>query len=447
MIKDNLTPLSVSQLNRKVRYFLEQDIGYIAVTGELSNLSRPISGHYYFTLKDDHAQLRCVFFNTHHDDYTKTLTDGQQVLVQGKLSLYETRGEYQLIIYQIRSHGLGELYQQFEKLKQKLSLLGLFEASRKKPLLRFPKGIAIITSGTGAALQDILTTITRRYPLACLYIYPCEVQGKNAAASIIKALAQAHTDRHADVIILARGGGSIEDLWPFNNEQLAIAISNSSIPIVSGIGHETDFTIADFVADLRAATPTAAAEAATPDKAELLPYLEHCLKRLYIAVKRLLLKASWQIKHCETLLSSPQHAIANYWQSLDYLERGLRQAILKQFHIEQYQLGNMISRLHTQDPRLSLQHTQLKLKMLHQKLHQNMETIFHRFNHIFQKNKALLPALNPYATLERGYAIAMFKTHLLFSSQQVQVGDRISIKLAQGTLQCLVETVEDDHAQ
>ena len=260
------TILTVSQLNRHVRTYLEYEMGEVCVAGEISNLSKPASGHFYFTLKDATAQVRCVFFrNRHVGAASRGLQNGQQVVARGKLSLYEARGDYQLIVEQLDEAGQGDLYRQFELLKVKLAALGLFDAARKKPLPRIPDCIGVITSSTGAALHDILTTLGRRFPLIPVIVYPSDVQGKQAAPQLINALQRANRERRCDVLVLARGGGSIEDLWAFNDEYLAHAIANSSIPVVSGVGHETDVTIADFVADLRAATPTAAAEAVVPD--------------------------------------------------------------------------------------------------------------------------------------------------------------------------------------
>lgn len=323
----DLPALTVSQLNRQIRFWLENDVGEVAVLGELSNLSKPNSGHFYFTLKDASAQLRCVYFRNYHSLESRHFKDGQQVLAQGKLSLYEARGDYQLIVHSLSDAGLGELYRQFEALKAKLQSQGLFDAGRKKEVPRFPSIIGVITSSTGAALQDILTTLARRYPLATVKVYASEVQGKEASKQLIRAIDKANHDNQVDVLILARGGGSIEDLWAFNNEQLALAISNSQIPIVTGIGHETDFTIADFVADLRAATPTAAAEAVTPNQLELITALQ-LLERRAISLmgqftqhKQLLLSSKM------AKILSPQQLIAKHWQAIDFLERQLYQSM------------------------------------------------------------------------------------------------------------------------
>ncbi len=235
LIKDPI--LTVSQLNKQIKHFLEQDIGIVNIEGELSNLSKPVSGHFYFTLKDTGAQIRCVFLkNRHLSPFSSQLKDGQHVIASGRLSLYEARGDYQLIIDHLSEAGLGRLYQQFETLKNKLHGEGLFAVERKKPLPVLPATIALITSTSGAAIQDILATLARRFPLAHVLVYPSEVQGTGAAGQLIKAIQRANIEQRGDVIILARGGGSMEDLWAFNDEQLARQIAASTIPIISGVG-------------------------------------------------------------------------------------------------------------------------------------------------------------------------------------------------------------------
>jgi exodeoxyribonuclease VII large subunit len=305
--------LTVTQLNRFIRHWLEQDLGEVRVEGEISNATHAASGHCYFTLKDAHAQLRCVYFRNRKRLTTPFVpANGQYVLIKGMLSIYEARGDYQLIVDDISETGLGPLHQAFLQLKAKLNTAGLFDIERKQSIPSLPRCIGIITSPKGAALHDILTTLKRRYPLAKTKLYPCEVQGNQASLQLINALTEANQQPQCDVLILARGGGSLEDLWPFNNEQLAYAIADSTIPSVTGIGHETDFTIADFVADFRAATPTAAAEKVTPDWTQLLQVFQHLKDRLQ---------------------QSMQRTIQSHWQNLDSLTRQLQQ--LCQRHLTQ----------------------------------------------------------------------------------------------------------------
>jgi len=438
-MKNETAPLTVTQLNRQVRSWLEQDLGIVRVLGELSNLSKPASGHLYFTLKDQNAQLRCVFFRNHHKHDSKQFADGQQVIAQGRLSLYEARGDYQLIVNDLLQTGLGELYQKFEELKAKLEQMGLFSAARKKPLPLFPSCIAVVTSGSGAALRDILSTLARRYPLAQVCIYPSEVQGKTAAQQLIRALNQANADNRAEVILLARGGGSIEDLWPFNDEQLAMTISRSRLPIVSGVGHETDFTIADFVADWRAATPTAAAETVTPDQGDLLNMLYSLSKRMQHAMVKRIEYQQLLLSHRLAKLASPEQIISRHWQSLDYLERRLHQLIEQYLRHQQHRLHLAKAAVQGNNPASLLRQAQSRVQQLEQRLGQVLLMRVQEARQRFSALMATLHAVSPLATLDRGYAIATHKKQVIFRSDQVGEGDRIQLQLARGRLLCEVK--------
>ncbi len=389
-----LKPLTVTALNQRVKRWLEKDIGTVSVTGEVSNLSRPSSGHAYFSLKDQAAQIRCVFFKgRHRKDTNRILQNGQALILQGTLSIYEARGDYQLIVDTIEPKGEGDLFQQFEALKKKLKALGLFDASRKKSFPKYPTAIGLITSPTGAAIRDMETTLKRRFPMAEVILYPTEVQGERAAGQIIQAIEHANLEAKTDVLLLARGGGSLEDLWAFNNEHLAYAIAESHLPIVSGIGHETDFTIADFVADLRAATPTAAAETITPDQHELSAHCERLNIRLHAAIKRLLTHQTERMMHLAKRLKSPEAILQSHWQTLDYLSRHLN------MHIKQH----LLQKEHD-------------LKQLGQTLN----------------------ALSPLNTLSRGYAVARTKKGLVKTLKDAPVGSEIYLTLQKGTLTCEV---------
>lgn len=437
------TPLTVSQLNRQVRSWLEMELGEIAVIGELSNLSKPASGHFYFSLKDKTAQIRCVYFRNQHDVNSKSLNDGQQVIAKGRLSLYEARGDYQLIVQSLTEAGFGELYYQFEQLKAKLKAQGLFEQERKRTIPTYPSHIAIVTSSSGAALRDILTTLKRRYPLASLTIYASEVQGKEAAPQLIKALNKANADKKAQVLILARGGGSIEDLWAFNDEALALTISNSAIPIVSGIGHETDFTIADFVADLRAATPTAAAEAVTPNQLDLL-------NKIRVLEERIVRSLSNFVRHQQLLLSnqiakflSPTQLIAKHWQRIDYLDQQLRHAMNGLLHQKQKRLHLVSTQLNAQNPMTLLQQSKGRLQKLELQMARIMTARLHKLKQSLGSKMATLHAVSPLATLDRGYALATYQKTILYNSAQVKIGDAIKIRLAKGELSCQVLEINE----
>lgn len=432
------TFLTVSQLNRQIRSWLEQDIGEVAVIGELSNLSKPSSGHFYFTLKDQTAQIKCVFFRNYHRPDTPPLKDGQQFIVRGKLSLYEARGDYQLIVQELTSQGLGELYQEFERLKIKLEQRGYFAADKKKALPRFPQAIAIITSASGAALQDILATLARRYPIAKVYVYASEVQGKTAAPQLVHALRKANADGYCQVIILARGGGSIEDLWAFNDEQLADAIRQSQIPVVSGVGHETDFTIADFTADLRAATPTAAAEAVTPNQFELIKVIDNLAARMILTLQRHLQHHQMQLSHTLAKMTSPEQMIYRHWQTYDYLQRQLLQYMRQQYRRQLHRLDLLQASLQAGNPQTRLQYSRSFLQQCEQRLIHAMTEKLHQIRQVFRTQMATLHAVSPLATLDRGYAIATYHQKILYDSEQVTVGDTIGLRLAKGQLSCKV---------
>lgn len=436
--------LTVSQLNKQVKSYLENELGTVHVEGELSNLSKPSSGHYYFTLKDSSAQIRCVLFkNRHFGSPAAKLTDGQQIVASGKLSLYEARGDYQLIVEQVTEAGLGELYKRFEELKNKLAAEGLFNPARKKMLPAIPKTIGIITSISGAAIQDILSTLARRFPLAKIIIYPSEVQGSTAPQQLINALLCANAKPRCDVLILARGGGSMEDLWAFNNEQLARQIVASAIPIVSGVGHETDFTIADFVADFRAETPTAAAIAVTPNSIELLNALNNAISRLYTAISRQTQNHQLRLKHLLEKISSPRHAIISYWQTMDYLERQLITNTAQHINQKRNHLNLCLARLQAKNPITQIEQTQIRLNQIIIQLNQCIRTKIQQLRFQMTSNLSTLHAVSPLATLDRGYAIASCKNKILFNTQQVSIGDSIEVRLAKGNLTCDVTHIKD----
>lgn len=427
--------LTVSQLNRQIRSWLEHEIGAVRVEGEISNLSKPTSGHFYFTLKDATAQLRCVYFRNRHKSIDSTrLQNGQQVLLQGTLSLYEARGDYQMIVDDIQEAGTGDLYQQFELLKTKLAAIGLFAAERKKPIPCFPLIIGVITSATGAALRDIQTTLARRFPLAKVIVYASEVQGKQAASQLIQAIELANQDQRAHVLILARGGGSMEDLWAFNDEQLAYVIAKSCIPIVSGVGHETDFTIADFVADLRAATPTAAAEAVSPNLLDLLTLLKTLEARLLAAISRFIQHQQLLLRHETQKLASPKQLISSHWQALDYLKSHLQHALKQLLAQKRHLLHAVESNLNGKNPVILLRQEKARLLQLEYFLTQHITLKINLLKQEFTSKLATLHAVSPLATLDRGYAIATCENKVLLDSNQVQVGDLIQIRLAKGSL-------------
>src|SRR3990167_3651168 len=313
---------TVSRLNNEARSLLESSFPFLWIEGEISNFAAPHSGHWYFSLKDAAAQVRCAMFKGHQRQLNFIPKDGLHILLRARVSLYENRGEFQLIAEYMEERGEGKLRRAFEILKKKLEAAGLFDLAHKKPLPLFPQQIGVITSSTGAAIRDILTVLKRRYTCAFVIIYPSLVQGANAASTIIQAIQTANQRNECDVLILARGGGSLEDLWPFNEENVAYAIYQSKLPIMTGIGHEVDFTIADFVADKRAPTPSAAAEIVTPNKIELLQILNRdkqqflkLLKQQFTANKQHL---SWIQK--QLYQQHPKRRLAERAQHVDFCE-------------------------------------------------------------------------------------------------------------------------------
>ena len=441
-----LTPspvVTVSQLNHHFKNYLEQEIGSVFVEGELSNLSKPSSGHLYFTLKDSHAQIRCVFFKSRHGKLVSKLTDGQHVIASGKLSLYEARGDYQLIVEELKEAGLGALYLQFEALKNKLAAEGLFHAERKKTLPRIPKTIGIITSTSGAAIQDILSTLARRFPLATVLIYPSEVQGASAAEQLIKALQYANAHNCCDVLILARGGGSMEDLWAFNHELLARHIASSTIPIVSGVGHETDFTIADFVADYRAETPTAAAAAVTPNRTDLLQLINNLTSRLQAAITQQMQNRKIKLEYLTSKVSSPQQIIASHWQTVDYLEKQLILCMTKTINHKKQQIYYYTNQLHMKNPLHYLQQVKIRLQQIEKQLIQQINLKINLFRYQLNNQLSTLHAVSPLATLDRGYSITTHKGKVLDDTARLTIGDRVNIRLAKGSLDCEIKQIDD----
>lgn len=434
--------LTVSQLNRQVRTWLEQDLGLVHVEGEISNFSQPASGHFYFSLKDSTAQLRCVYFRNKHASNHSTLKNGQQIIASGLLSLYEARGDYQLIVERVQEAGEGDLYKQFELLKTKLLAQGLFESARKKNIPTYPHIIGVITSPTGAALRDILSTLARRFPLAEVIVYSSEVQGKQAAIQLLQAIKQANFEKRCHVLILARGGGSIEDLWAFNDERLAYAIAESNIPIVSGVGHETDFTIADFVADVRAATPTAAAETITPNWLDLMAGLVQFEQRLCAVIRRKLQHNHLMLHHERQKIASPKYLIRTYWQTLDYLKTHLFHSQQRHLQQRQQNLFHLLNKLHQHSPEIQRQQAEAQLKQLKQRLIQQFLQQFNTQKQRFATALATLEAVSPLATLQRGYAIALHDKKVVVDSQQVNVGDTLVLRLAKGSVRSQIISKE-----
>tara|TARA_R110000868_G_scaffold124730_3_gene329529 strand:+ start:3529 stop:4923 length:1395 start_codon:yes stop_codon:yes gene_type:complete len=410
---DDTEIYNVSQLNQEIQSLLENSYPYIYVEGEISNLSRPISGHFYFSLKDKNAQIRCALFrNALSKIKTPNIRNGSKVIIKAKVTLYTVRGDYQLIVSDLFESGFGQLQREFLELKNKLEKQGYFNHEHKKIFPKIPNNIAIITSSTGAAIKDILITIKRRWPLTNILIIPTIVQGEASSNSIKNAIESANkynknNNDLLDSIILTRGGGSIEDLWGFNTEQVAMAIYNSELPIVTGVGHEIDFTIADFIADERAATPTAAAEFITPDKLEYLNLLNQYKIKLNNIIKHYInnnLKKLNFIKH-RLDIQNPQNKLNNQSQKLDYITTSLIH------NIEKY-LNNLNQIINSLDYKIKLYNPKNKLNKKKSDLDRLNNKLNNLFNNIITNKKyelnlisEKLDNISPLKILSRGYSI------------------------------------------
>ncbi len=437
---------TVSRLNREAKVLLEGGFPPLWIEGEISNLSRPASGHVYFSLKDAQAQVRCAFFRQHQRLLRLTLKDGLHILARARVSLYEGRGDYQIIIEYLEEAGAGALRRAFDALKQRLSQEGLFDIARKKPLPRLPRRLGIVTSPSGAVLHDILTTLRRRFPAIPVLVYPVPVQGAGAAEKIAAAIRLAGEQLDCDALILARGGGSLEDLWAFNEEAVARAICACPVPVVCGVGHETDFTIADMAADARAPTPTAAAEMLSPDQQEWLAQFGRLEARLASSLLGHLRGRNQHIDWLAARLVHPRNRIALLQQRLKALAQRLylaRTASLRQAHSE---LAAMLARMHRHSPLPRLQALTLTQRHWQARLVNAMkrrrETAESRLRQLMQT----LHALSPLATLDRGYAIVQRPDSgaVVTDAGKVRPGERVRARLARGRLDCLVERSHGD---
>jgi exodeoxyribonuclease VII large subunit len=438
--------LTVSQLNREARTLLEDGFPLIWVEGELSNVSRPGSGHMYFSLKDNAAQVRCALFRNRAGSLRFKPTDGLHVLVQARVSLYEARGDFQLIIQHMEEAGHGALQRAFEELKQKLAKAGWFDAAGKKPLPGLPRTIGVVTSPNGAALRDILSVIRRRYSLARVIVYPVPVQGEGAAQKIAAMIRVANTRAECDVLIVSRGGGTLEDLWAFNEEIVARAIYESTIPIVSGVGHEIDFTITDFVADVRAPTPTGAAELVTPDSNEWSRNLEHSRRLLVQMLSGTLADLRARFGWCITRLEQlhPARLLRERAQRVDELEMRLLQSVRVQRRSQRIRLETLRARLHQHSPAQALTLLRNRCETLGQRLtfaaHQYVKDLGNRLELAVRG----LHAVSPLATLDRGYAILMDSVSgaVIASVEKAHAGQQLNAHLSDGRLSARIVSIE-----
>ncbi len=425
--------LTVTQLNREVKGALEGWFPHLSVSGEIANLSRPASGHLYFTLRDQGAQLRCALFRNQARSLRMRPDNGMQVVVSGRIGLYEARGDYQLIADSIdEGDGEGALRRAFDLLRQKLEQEGLLDPARKRPLPRQPRTIGVVTSATGAALRDILTTLQRRFPTIGVILYPTLVQGEGAAESIARMIAIAAERRECDVLIVGRGGGSLEDLWAFNEEVVARAIVSSGLPVVSAVGHEIDMTISDLVADRRAATPTAAAELLSPDKVPLLARLTRSSSALKAACSRSIVQRRQRL---ETLfhrlqLGHPQRRLEQHAQKLDELGQRLERAWFYRLSEWRGRRQSLFDRLMRHHPQQSLVRHRLLANQLGGRLLRAAEHQLERKEQRLHASARTLHGVSPLATLGRGYAIVRAgEGRVVRRAADLQVGQQIETLL------------------
>lgn len=436
--------LTVSKLNRLARSVLETEIGQIWLSAEISNFVSASSGHWYFTLKDDRAQVKGAMFKGANRRVHQRPKEGDKVLVKANISLYEPRGDYQIIVEHMEPEGEGRLKQQFEMLKQQLASEGIFAQEHKKPLPASVLKVGIVTSPTGAALHDILTVLKRRNPAIEVIIYPSQVQGDNAVSMICAAISLANKRNEVDVLIVGRGGGSLEDLWCFNNEQVARTIFHSSIPIISAVGHEVDVSIADFVADVRAPTPSAAAELVSQDHTALFDKTVIQQDKLIKAFRHL--QQVWSHHHqtaMQRLLQNhPQKQLEQKSQYVDQLQATLYSVFNQQLLRGQQQQQYIHNRLVLSSPQKQLQRHQLGLQELQTKLQKSCYQLIENKKQKLANNMHVLDTVSPLATLARGYSISFKEQKILKSTRQVQEGDKIVTRLEDGKIYSEIKQID-----
>lgn len=426
---------TVSRLNAEVRLLLENEMGIVWLVGEISNFSAPVSGHWYLSLKDSRAQVKCAMFKGNNRFVTFKPKNGQQVLVKARLSLYEPRGDYQVIIESMQPEGDGRLQQEFEKLKMQLAAEGLFAQSNKRPLPENPQCVGVITSKTGAALFDILDVLKRRDPSLPVIIYPTLVQGEQAAIQIAQAIGRANARQECDVLIVGRGGGSLEDLWCFNHEIVARTIAASQIPIISAVGHEIDVTIADFVADVRAPTPSAAAELVSRDNSNKRQAFASYQHKLQSAMRYY---TSQQAHHLRALVHAlekqhPTYRLQRQSQQLDDTEMHLQRAIQRYISTQREHIGQQYHQLQLHSPVQTLAKQQHRLAKSEQRLLDVMEKKLLRTAHRLTLAAEKLDAVSPLATLKRGYSITRDSSgKVIHRARDLKTGDQLITRVADG---------------
>jgi exodeoxyribonuclease VII large subunit len=437
---------TVSQINRVVRQTLEDNFACLWIIGEVSNFLAHSSGHWYFSLKDSQAQVRCVFFRGHNRKLAIQPTNGMQIKIKAKVSLYEGRGDFQLMVEELAAAGEGALQQAFAALKKKLAAAGWFDLASKQTLPALPCSIGVVTSASGAAIRDVLSILQRRFPCAPVIVYPTLVQGDSAPQAISQAINLANQRQEVDVLIITRGGGSLEDLWAFNAELVAAAIYHSKIPTIAAIGHEIDFTIADFVADVRAPTPSSAAELATPDRQELLHNLKQQQRQLtqqmLSKIRPMQQQLAWLTKNLHQ--QHPQSKLNNQLQQVDLYTTRLINLYQQLQQRQQAKLATVYNKIINLKPYPLLLDKWQELNAVEEKLHQVMINIIHKYRLSLANMIAKIDGLSPLNTLQRGYAVVSCQAQakIIKYAAQVTAGDLINLRLQDGMIACQVLTVK-----
>ncbi|MFC7681927.1 exodeoxyribonuclease VII large subunit [Paenibacillus sp. GCM10028914] len=442
--------LSIKDLNRYIRMKMESDtrLSDVWIRGEISNFTHHSSGHMYFTLKDEGSRIRAIMFSAHNQRLPFIPKEGSRVIARGNVSVYERDGQYQFYAVHMQPDGIGSLYLAYEQLKKKLEEEGFFATERKRPLPLFPRTVGVITSPTGAAVRDIMITIKRRFPQVRVILYPVLVQGKGAAPSIVKAIRSMNEMAEADVLIVGRGGGSLEELWAFNEEIVARAVYQSDIPIISAVGHETDFTIADFVADLRAATPTAAAELAVPSAAEVKSRLMQRERQLHQGLQQTLRRSKERLSSLQRspVLVYPRRYMLQHAERLDMLKIRLQGSVrshISRTRQKQLSLKQGLIRL---NPQVQFELATRRHDGAHRQLTAAMQSLMREKLQHLQSEMRHLDALSPLKVMSRGYSLVYDEkdNKLIKSLSDVQLGDLVNVKVSDGRLQCQVWGMKED---
>lgn len=438
--------LSVSRLTSLIRSVLEDNFEHVWVEGEVSNLAMPASGHLYFTLKDAGAQIRCVMFRASARALKFRPRDGMGLIVRGRITLYEQRGDYQLLVEYLEPQGIGALQLAFIQLKEKLAKEGLFAEERKRSIPSLPQRIGVVTSATGAAIHDILTVLNRRFANVEILLRPVKVQGEGAADDIVEAINDLNSYGDIDVMIVGRGGGSLEDLWAFNEEKVARAIARSRIPVISAVGHEVDFTIADFVADLRAPTPSAAAELVVKSKEELASRVEFLRHRLLQRMHRTLAEAGGELESLSRALRDPTMLLGHLAQRVDDLSVRLDRSIAGAIKYRIIAIESLKNNLKLRNPSLAVERTRELVRALNSRSEISMRRHLDRSREVAAVFMARLETLSPLGTLARGYSIALKLPNrsVVRASSQLNPNDSLELRLHKGRALCRVESISDE---